>query len=105
MTFDTQTIMMVFFIFLVAISFYKIRQFLPQKQLHDDDTTEQAQKKLQIIAIKVIQENENITQVELYEAIINHDEFDKEHFWRFNQNKSNQLLKSLHIKGLVSHSQ
>ncbi len=105
MTFDTQTTMMVFFIFLVAISFYKIRQFLPQEQLADDDTTEQAQKKLQIIAIKVIQDNENITEVELYEGIINHDDFDKEHFWRFNQNKSNQLLKILHIKGLLPNSQ
>ena len=102
MAFDTQTIMMVFFILLVAVSFYKIRQFLPQEQLHDDDTTDEAQGKLEAIAIRIINDNENINEVELYETIRMDESFDKEHFWRFNQNKSNQLLNALRTKGLVS---
>lgn len=102
MTLDTQTWMMIFFIPLVAVSFYKIRQFLPQEQLHDDDTTPEAQDKLEAIAIRVINENENIDEIQLYENIKNDVNFDKEHFWRFNQNKSNQLLNTLRAKGLVS---
>jgi len=102
MTLDTQTWMMIFFILLVIVSFYKIRQFLPQEQLHDDDTTQEAQKELETIAIKIIIENKDISNEELFEAIKNDVDFDKEHFWRFNQNKSNQLLNALKLKGLVS---
>ena len=102
MDLDIQTWMMIFFILLVIVSFYKIRQFLPQEQLHDDDTTDEAQAKLELIAVKVIQNNKDISKVDLYEAIINDVSFDKEHFWRFNQNKSNQLLNALKVKGLVS---
>ncbi len=101
MILDTQTWMMTFFILLVAVSFYKIREFLPQEQLHDDDTTDEAQAKLEAIAIEIIQDNNDIDHVALYEAIKAHTKFDHEHFWRFNQNKSNQLLKALRIKGLL----
>ena len=102
MTLDIQTWMMILFILLVTVSFYKIRQFLPQEQLGDDDTTDEAQAKLEAIAIRVIDANENISKVELYESIKIDESFDKEHFWRFNQNKSNQLLNALKVKGLVS---
>lgn len=102
MILETPTWMMIFFILLVIISFYKIRQFLPQEQLHDDDTTKEAQEKLETIAIKIINKNLDINEVELFENIKNDASFDKEHFWRFNQNKSNQLLNALKVKGLVS---
>ena len=102
MTLDTPTWMMIFFILLLIVSFYKIRQFLPQEQLADDDTTKEAQKELEDIAIKIIQNDKDLSNEALFEAIKNDANFDKEHFWRFNQNKSNQLLNSLLAKGLVS---
>jgi len=102
MTLDTSTWMMIFFILLLIVSFYKIRQFFAQEQLPDDDTTKEAQAELEAIAIKIIAKNNDITELELYKSIKDDTSFDKEHFWRFNQNKSNQLLNSLRVKGLVS---
>jgi len=103
MTFDTQTIMMVFFIFLVAISFYKIRQFLPQEQLADDDTTEEAIQTLEDIVIKVLNKQDiNLDIDELFEQIKKDEDFDEKRFWRFNQNRLNHLLADLRLRGLIS---
>ena len=102
MTLDVQTWMMIFFILLVAISFYKIRQFLPQEQLADDDTTKEATQELEKIILKIIKNNANLNLNELYEQIKNDTDFDAQHFWRFNQNRLNHLLTDLKLRGLIS---
>lgn len=87
--------MMIFFILLLIVSIWKIYAFLPNKQLLDDDTTKEAQEALKAIMIKVI--NQNITDLDnkkLFELIINDNDFDKKRFWRFNQNKLNNLLSN-----------
>ena len=97
--FDTQTLMSIFFILLLAISLYKIRQFLPQEQLADDDTTEVSQNDLEHLMIKVIKNNAgNLDNTTLFENMIEDEDFESKRFWRFNHNKLNQLLNKYYVK-------
>ena len=99
MDLDIQTWMMIFFILLLIVSFYKIRQFLPQEQLADDDTTKEATKELESIVLRILNTNkEDLSTNELFELIKNDEEFDAKHFWRFNQNRLNHLLADLKTK-------
>ncbi len=93
MQLDTSTIMMILFILLLVVSIWKIYAFLPNKELADDDTTEASQKELINLVLKVIKKSDGkLTKQELFEKIKNDEDFDSKHFWRFNQNKLNQLL-------------
>ena len=93
MELDTQTLMMIFFIIAFVISMWKIYAFLPNKALVDDDTTEASQEELLNLVLSVIKKNNGeLTTSELCEKIKSDTAFDKKHFWRFNQNKLNQLL-------------
>ncbi|HUH41761.1 MAG TPA: hypothetical protein VLZ29_01465 [Sulfurimonas sp.] len=90
---QTSTMMMIFFVLLLIVSIWKIYAFLPNEQLLDDDTTKEAQNTLKELMIKVIKENSaDIDSKKLFELMVNDAEFDKERFWRFNQNKLNNLL-------------
>lgn len=92
---ETSTLMMIFFILFLIISIWKIYAFLPSKQLADDDTTKEAQDALRVLMIKIMSEKgSDIDNKELFELMINDVEFDKEKFWRFNQNKLNNLLSN-----------
>ncbi len=102
MTFDTQTTMMVFFIFLVAISFYKIRQFLPQEQLADDDTTAESMQILESIILRVLDTHKKGLSLDaLFRLVQEDNDFDTKHFWRFNQNRLKHLLRDLELRGLI----
>jgi len=93
MNFDTSTLMMLFFILFLVISIWKIYAFLPNKQLVDDDRTEASEQELLKIISTVINNNEeDISNKELFDKILDDEEFDKERYWRFNQNRLNQLL-------------
>lgn len=96
MELDTSTLMMIFFILTFIISIWKIYAFLPNKALADDDTTKESQDELLNIIRKYVNK-ENINSKELLEMVKNDEDFDKEHFWRFNQNKLNQLLRKIEI--------
>ena len=96
MELDTSTLMMIFFILAFVISIWKIYAFLPNKALADDDTTKESQDELLNIIRKYVNK-ENINSKELLEMVKNDEDFDKEHFWRFNQNKLNQLLRKIEI--------
>ena len=99
MEFETSTLMMLFFIVFFAISFWKIYAFLPNEQLADDDTTKESQKELVNLMLRVIKESRGkLNSYELFEHIINHENFNKKHFWRFNQNRLNQLLASYYVQ-------
>ncbi len=99
MEFDTSTLMMIFFVIFLIISIWKIYAFLPNKQLVDDDTTKESQEELLKIILKVIKENEgNLTSTQLFEKVKNDENFDAKHFWRFNQNRLNQLLNYYHLE-------
>ncbi|ABB43790.1 hypothetical protein Suden_0510 [Sulfurimonas denitrificans DSM 1251] len=92
---ETSTLMMIFFIIFLAISIWKIYAFLPSKQLSDDDTTKEAQETLRELMIKIMEKNSSeIDNKKLFELMISDAEFNKEKFWRFNQNKLNNLLSN-----------
>jgi len=99
MEFETSTLMMIFFILFLIISIWKIYAFLPNKELSDDDTTEASTKELTNLVLQVIKNSSGeLTNKELFESIIKHEDFDKKHFWRFNQNKLNQLLNHYYLE-------
>ncbi len=94
MDLNTSTLMLLFFIGLFLISFWKIYAFLPNEQLSDDDNTPEAKAELLGVILKVVQNNPpHLTLNELYEKVKNDEDFDGEHFWRFNPNKLHHLLE------------
>lgn len=94
---DTSTIMMIVFIFAFIVSIWKIYPFLQTRTLKDDDTTPSSQAQLRELLLKHLgnENKETVNTKELLEKMRNDKDFDKKHFWRFNQNKLNQLLKKL----------
>ena len=95
---NIEILMMVAFIAALLISFWKIYAFLPKKALADDDTTSESINELTELMISCIvdahEENYELSPLLLYEHMIAHEQFDQEHFWRFNQNKLNHLLSN-----------
>jgi membrane protein implicated in regulation of membrane protease activity len=99
MKLDTSTWMMLFFIFFLIISIWKIWAFLPNKQLADDDKTEESTAELKRLLMKIIKEKKGkITLEELFHAISTDEEFDSKLFWRFNLNRLKQLLNNKTIE-------
>lgn len=77
---------------------WKISAFLPNKVLADDDTTEASHEQLLQIMLKTIRNNKNLSEKKLFELMKEDEEFDKRHFWRFNENKLKQLLNKYYIE-------
>ncbi len=99
MNFNIATWMMLFFILFMIIGLWKIYAFLPNRELADDDMTRSSQEELMQLMLKVIKENEDtITPAELYEKMKSDADFDAKHFWRFNQNRVNQLLELYYLQ-------
>ena len=93
MELDIQTIMMVFFILFLAMSIWKIYAFLPNEELADDDTTEASQEELTMLMLSAIKQSDGkLSSLELFKKMKDDSNFDTKHFWRFNQNRLNQLL-------------
>ncbi len=99
MELSTSTWMMIFFIITLVVSIWKIYAFLPNKQLADDDTTKESQEELLKIILKVIKSSDgDLNNTQLFEKVKDDAEFDEKRFWRFNQNRLNQLLKYYHLE-------
>lgn len=99
MKLETSTLMMLFFLLVLFISIWKIYVFLPKKELLDDDRTKESQDELLKITLHVIESSDgNLSVAELFKEIKEHSSFDKNHYWRFNQNRLNQLLSSYYLK-------
>lgn len=99
MEISTSTLMLIFFIGLFLVSFWKIYAFLPNEQLSDDDNTPEAKAELLNIVLKVIKENKSTTTLnELCEKVKKEESFDSKHFWRFNPNKLHHLLGEYYAK-------
>jgi cytoskeletal protein RodZ len=93
MKLDTSTWMMIFFIILLVVSIWKIYAFLPNKVLKDDDTTEASHEELEKVMLEtLLKTGSHLTHKELYLEMTKDTNFNKKHFWRFNENKLNQLL-------------
>jgi len=90
---DLSSWMLIAFIIFLVLSIWKIYAFLPNKQLQDDDTTKESQNELIKLMLKVIKQNGgDIDAKNLYIKMTEDEDFDSEHFWRFNHNRLNQLL-------------
>ncbi len=99
MELETSTIMMTLFILLLVVSVWKIYAFLPNKELADDDTTEASQEELTNLILRVIKKSDGkLSATELFELVHSDDSFDKKHYWRFNQNRLNQLLTHYYLE-------
>lgn len=96
---SNSTWMLIFFVILLIVSIWKIYAFLPNKQLADDDTTKESQEELLKVILKVIKESDGeLSHNELFMKVQDDETFDKERFWRFNQNRLNQLLNYYHLE-------
>lgn len=105
MELDTATVMMIFFILLLIVSIWKIYAFLANEELADDDTTEASQEELIDLILSVIQKSDEVpTTLELFQKVKDDEKFDTKHFWRFNQNRLNQLLNHYYIENPEIHS-
>ena len=99
MKFDTSTWMMIFFIIVLVVSIWKIYAFLPNKELADDDTTEESKQDLTNIMLNAIKKSDGKLSVdELLVKFEESEEFDSERYWRFNKNRLNQLLNAYYAE-------
>ena len=99
MKLDVSTWMMIFFILFLILSIWKVYKFLPNRVLKDDDTTEESHEELKAIVFDVLKNFKKAPDLnELHTKVREHNDFDSEHFWRFNQNKLNQLLNKHYIE-------
>ena len=95
MELETSTLMLIFFLLFLVASIWKIWAFLPNKQLDDDDTTDEVTQKLEDIMVQaIINHKGNLTDKELFEAMKEEKEFDSKIFWRFNLNRLKHLLNA-----------
>jgi len=96
---DTSTWMMIFFVILLVASIWKIYAFLPNEELPDDDTTEQSQKELTELILKIIKDSDGeLDEKMLFDKIIKDKNFDSKHYWRFNQNRLVHLLQHYYLE-------
>ena len=99
MDISLSTWMLIFFVVFLILSIWKIYAFLPNKQLKDDDTTDDSYNELISLMIKVIKNNgSDIDAKTLYIKMTEDEDFDSEHFWRFNHNRLNQLLNRYYME-------
>lgn len=99
MEFDISSLMLIFFIILLAISIWKIYAFLPNKELADDDTTEESKQDLTKIMLNTIKNSDGTLSVdELFVKIEESEDFDSQRYWRFNKNRLNQLLNAYYTE-------
>ncbi|MCK9491787.1 MAG: hypothetical protein M0Q24_06825 [Sulfurimonas sp.] len=99
MELSTSSWMLIFFVALLIVSIWKIYAFLPNKPLVDDDTTKESQEELLKVILKVIKESQGeLSREELFANIKEDETFDEKKFWRFNQNRLNQLLSHYHLE-------
>jgi len=99
MDISLSTWMLIFFVIFLILSIWKIYAFLPNKQLKDDDTTDDSYNELISLMIKVIKNNgSDIDAKTLYIKMTEDEDFDNEHFWRFNHNRLNQLLNRYYME-------
>ncbi|QOY55113.1 hypothetical protein HUE87_02405 [Candidatus Sulfurimonas marisnigri] len=99
MEFDISTLMITFFILAFVISIWKIYAFFPNKQLKDDDKTQESHEELTKLVLHVIKSNSAELSLDvLFKKILCDERFDERHYWRFNKNRLNQLLDNYYLK-------
>ncbi|MDD5717225.1 MAG: hypothetical protein PHW64_05420 [Sulfuricurvum sp.] len=90
--------MMGAFIAGLGLSVWKLYYFFPTKRLPDDDTTPESVDLLERIMVETEHNFPGLTDEELYRKMIEHPEFDPNHFWRFNPNRLIHLTAHYRFK-------
>lgn len=86
--------MMGVFLLALVLSIWKVYEFLPNKELEDDDNTQASLEQLTKIMLETIQKSAKpLSEKGLFLGMKANENFDEKHFWRFNENKLNQLLQ------------
>ena len=97
-----ETIMMIFFLIAMIFSVWKFYAFLPMETLPDDDTNSEAKEELERLMLQVIKESYDANPAnmakKIYENMIKSEQFDKTHYWRFNQNRLNHIIQGYLLK-------
>ena len=102
---STSTWMLIFFILFLVMSIWKIWAFLPNKQLADDDKTEESENELRSLMFKVINDKRGeLDEMELFLQMNEDENFNSELFWRFNLNRLKQLLNVYYMQNPSTHS-
>jgi len=102
MELETSTIMFGFFLILLTASIWKIWAFLPNKQLADDDRTEESQKELIHLMLKIIKNKKGeVSESDLFLEMKKDEEFNSQLFWRFNLNRLIHLVKEYSNGGTI----
>lgn len=95
MELSVSNLMMLFFLFALSTSLWKVYPFLQTKTLKDDDRTDEALSQLKELMLKIIKENNaDLKREELFLKMKEDKDFDSKLFWRFNQNRLNHLIKA-----------
>lgn len=92
-----EIMMMAAFVLALIFSGWKLYAFMPTEALKDDDTTPASKEALEKIMYEAIRGGALEEEILLHK-MKEHPHFDKKHFWRFNQNRLRQLLKSHYLK-------
>lgn len=88
--------MMGAFVLGLGLSVWKLYYFFPTKPLPDDDTTPESVALLERIMVE--SHRPGMEHDALFEAMVNHPEFDAQHFWRFNPNRLHHLIEHYRFK-------
>lgn len=93
---SVEWMMMAAFGVALGLSVWKLYAFLPNQPLPDDDTTTEATERLMQLMVRCVIElyesDTPLTHQNLFEQMVAHETFDREHFWRFNPNRLNNLV-------------
>ncbi len=93
--------MMGAFLAALGLSVWKVYLLIPNKPLPDNDTNPLAIEELSNLMVRCIVElyetEQAATPELLYNRMVNHQSFDQDHYWRFNQNRLNQLLTHYYL--------
>ncbi len=105
MQISLSTWMMIAFVISLILSGWKLYHFMPSKQLKDDDTTPESQNELIHLILEIIKgSNGELSEKELHSMVKEHESFDAQHFWRFNENRLKQLLHLHYVKNPDTNS-
>ncbi len=96
-----EIIMMIAFILACVLMMWKLYSFMPTKPLEDDDQNEKSIEQLELLMLKAIKSGIK-EKKDIFNFIISDKNFDKKHFWRFNENRLNQLLNTYMLKNKIS---
>ena len=91
-----QTVMMVSFLVASALGMYKVYVMF-EKQSGEGVDIRILENELAEIVESILRE-QTIERSALFDAVLNHERFDKERYRNFNQNRLNQVLDLLHIR-------